>query len=90
MSVLLVTYDLRQPGRNYTPLYKWLKSFNHCSGLESVWLLDTGWSTTQVRDELMKFVDANDRVFVCRVAMRAWANANHGCRDWLSAPARTW
>jgi hypothetical protein len=90
MSVLLISYDLRQPGRDYEPLHKWLRTFTHCQGLESVWLLDTGWTTVQVRDELRKLTDDNDRVFVCQLAPRAWASSNYTCGEWLSAPARTW
>lgn len=89
MSILLVTYDLRQPGRDYRPVHEWLSRFTHCKGLESVWLLDTTWSPAQVRDVLMKLVDGNDRLFVCML-QRSWASLRYDCGDWLNDPARNW
>jgi hypothetical protein len=41
MAVLLVTYDLKQPGRNYQPVFEYLKRFTYRKSMESVWLLDT-------------------------------------------------
>lgn len=89
MTILLVTYDLRQPGRNYTPVFEYLKRFTYCKGLESVWLLDTRLTANQVRDELMKVIDQNDTVFVAPIAP-AWASFNYGCAAWLNDPSRSW
>lgn len=90
MAILLVTYDLKQPGRDYKPVHDFLKTnFNWCKGLESVWLIDTQWTTTQVRDGLMQLIDQNDSVFVVRLS-RGWAAFNYYCADWLNDPARTW
>jgi hypothetical protein len=30
MAVLLATYDLRKPGRNYEPVWAYLRSHSHC------------------------------------------------------------
>jgi hypothetical protein len=62
MAIILVSYDLKQPGRNYEPVWDYLKRFNHCRGLESVWLLDTGASPATVRDNLRTLIDSNDVV----------------------------
>jgi len=32
MAILLVTYDLKNPGRNYEPLHSLLKQYNYCKG----------------------------------------------------------
>ena len=88
--ILLVTYDLRQPGRDYKPLHEWLRKFTYCKGLESVWLLDTTWTPQQVRDELKKLTDSNDKTFVCRLYPNQWASWNYDCGDWLNKPERTW
>ena len=88
MAVILVTYDLRQPGRNYQPVYDYLKRFTYCKGMESVWLLDTSTSTTQIRDDLQRLIDANDRVFAVRIT-REWGSVNYQCGDWLNEPGRT-
>lgn len=89
MAILLVTYDLKQPGRNYTPVHEYLKRFTYCKYLESVWLLDTHISAGTVRDELRKVIDANDVVFVTRI-VADWAAVNYGCGDWLNESRRSW
>ena len=88
MSTILVTYDLCAPGRDYQPVHQYLRSFTHCKGLESVWLLDTTRSPSAIRDELAKLVDANDKLFVVRITGQ-WASWNYGCADWLNRPERS-
>lgn len=89
MAVLLVTYDLRQPGRNYQPVYDYLKRYTYCKGMESVWFLDTTVPPPTVRDHLRTVTDANDIIFVGQIT-RNWAAFNHVCGDWLNRPERTW
>lgn len=88
MAVVLVTYDLMQPGRNYTPVYEYLKKFTYCKGLESVWLLDTQKSPTSIRDDLTKLVDTNDKLFVVKIT-RDWASRHFSCGDWLNKSERS-
>lgn len=90
MAILLVTYDLKSPGRNYEPVWAYLRSFTHCKGLESVWVLDTPLSVAQVRDGLIPLVDTNDRTFVVRIANYDWASLRYPCADWLNDPTRNW
>ncbi len=85
--VILVTYDLRQPGRNYQPVWDYLARFTHCKGLESVYLLDTTLTTIQIRDALGAIVDSSDRVFAVEIT-RNWGSWNIPCADWLNDPAR--
>jgi hypothetical protein len=89
MAVLLVTYDLRQPGRNYQPVFDYLQRFTNCKGMESVWLLDTTTSTETIRNDLMSIVDANDRLFVVQIT-RNWASFNYVCAAWLNDAGRNW
>ncbi len=89
MAVLLVTYDLKAPGRNYGPVHDYLKTFTYCKGLDSVWLLDTEKKTAAVRDHLKTLVDSNDEVFVVRL-MQSWATYNYYCGEWLESSSRTW
>ena len=88
MSVILVTYDLKQPGRNYAPVHDYLKKHTYCKGLESVWLLDTYKNPATIRDELKPLVDKNDKIFVVKLT-RDWASYNYYCADWLNQPERT-
>jgi hypothetical protein len=89
MALLLVTYDLKQPGRNYQPVYDYLKRFTYCKDMESVWLLDTTTPPAGIRDHLKTLIDANDKVFVAKLSGQ-WASWNYGCADWLNKPERTW
>lgn len=89
MSVLLVTYDLRKPGRSYEPLYAALRKYMHCHGMESIWLLDTVAEPAAVRDQLAALIDANDAIFVVRLHQH-WASRGYNCSEWLKDPIRTW
>ena len=89
MAVYLVTYDLRQPGKDYSSVHEFLKQFAYCKDLESVWLIDTQWTAQQLRDGLQQRIDSNDKTFVVRL-IRDWASYNYGCADWLNSANRTW
>ena len=89
MAILLVTYDLKKPGRNYQPVHDYLKRYTYCKGLESVWLLDTTTTTATIRDNLKALVDENDVVFVVRL-VREWGSLRYGCAEWLNDSARNW
>lgn len=89
MAILMVTYDLKAPGRDYAPVHNFLKQFTYCKGLESVWLLETQISTAQIRDSLRMLVDSNDKIFVAQLSGN-WGAYNFGCGDWLNAPGRNW
>ncbi len=69
-----INYDLRAPGRNYQPLYDYIKSFGAYDPLlESLWLVRTTKTASDVRDDLMRLVDTNDRVAVFDVTNSDWA-----------------
>lgn len=89
MAILLVTYDLRQPGRSYAPLFDYLEQYRHCKDLESVWLIETLRSPASIRDELSALVDRNDAIFVARIR-KEWATRNYKCSAWLKGDDRMW
>lgn len=91
--VYSISYDLRMPGRDYTSLYDAIKTYGtwwHQTG--SVWLIVTRASAVSVRDNLLKQIDKNDKLFI--VALRKnWAGAgfNQEEYDWLkSIPDSSW
>lgn len=90
MSVLLVTYDLRQPNRDYEPLLAALRKYTHCHALQSTWLIDTASTPQQVRDALTKLVDSNDQLYVFRLRHHWAATRKEPCTDWLKSPDRSW
>lgn len=91
MAIILVTYDLKAPGRNYEPVHSYLRSFTHCKQMESLWLLDTTLTTVQIRDALSGLIDRNDTTFVVRLSNGSpWNSWNYACADWLNSPVRNW
>lgn len=84
MACYIVSYDLRNPGRNYEDLYERLKSYRKWAKLtESTWAIVTENSVVEVRDHLKYVLDGNDRIFVIKSAgVAAWSNSI--CRnEWL-------
>lgn len=77
MALYLLTYDLRQPGRNYSPLYTQLGSWGAIRLAESVWLLTNAATAVAIRDAMRAYTDQNDAVAVIELkAGSAWAT--HG------------
>lgn len=74
MKTIMVNYDLIGPDRDYPRLFSYLEALgSHTRPLRSMWLVRTFKSVTQVRDELKRFVDANDEVVVMDVTGDSWA-----------------
>ena len=91
MSVLLVTYDLKDDKVDYTDLIKALKRYNrHHHAQKSVWFLDTLKTPFEVRDYLQSYIKSNDDLFVVRLH-KHWASSytNHST-IWLKNPDRRW
>lgn len=73
MAAHLVTYDLRNPSRNYGPLYDRLVDWSAIRLLKSVWLIRADVSTEQIRNDLMTFLDHDDGIAVALMAGQlAW------------------
>lgn len=87
--VILVSYDLKQPGRDYAPVFAYLRQFTHCKRMESLWLLDTKVGCGTIRDGLKQHVDSNDVLFVVQL-QEHWGSFNYGCAEWLKDPSRSW
>jgi hypothetical protein len=85
VKTIQINYDVRKPGRDYTPLYDYIKSFRGWAHpLESLWLVRTEKAASTVRDELMRKVDSNDKVLVFDVTGDAWAsNFSDAHIDWM-------
>lgn len=83
--VLLVTYDLRSPGRNYTPLHEAIKSakvwWHH---LESTWIIETSASPQQWYEFLRPHIDSNDYILIIEVKRNFWGFLPKEAWDWLS------
>jgi hypothetical protein len=89
MAIILVTCDLKQPGRNYSGVHTYLRQFTHCKQMESVWLLDTTVSAETIREGVRMQADSSDTVFVVRL-QREWSSWNFACAAWLQEASRNW
>lgn len=76
MQSMIVCYDLRKPGADYSALYEKLKSYTHWAKItESTCFIKTGRSCSEVRDDLLTVMDSNDRIFVAKLTGEAaWRN----------------
>ena len=63
----IISYDLMKPKQNYEELYVALKTYKYWGRLtESTWAIVTAKTHVEVRDELRKHIDENDRLIVIR------------------------
>lgn len=88
VRTLMVGYDLNRPGQNYPELFAQLKSFSnwwHC--LDSTWLVRTTLTAEQVRDQLSRHIDRNDKMLVLDVTNDSWAwlGFNEECGRWFAS-----
>jgi CRISPR/Cas system-associated endoribonuclease Cas2 len=60
----LISYDLDKPGQNYSGLIDRLKQLGAVKILYSEWVLRTTSTAVQLRDDLKRFIDANDMLLV--------------------------
>jgi len=84
-NTIQINYDLRKPGRDYQPVYDYIKSFpDWARPLASLWLVRTTKAASAVRDELNRLVDTNDEVAVFNVTDVAWAtNFSDASTEWM-------
>ncbi len=75
MSLYLVSYDLDHPQEfeGYEYLHAELRKIRAHRVLQEVWLLRSALKADAIRDSLLKFVHAEDRILVAEVSERNWA-----------------
>ncbi len=84
MSLLLVSYDLKVPGKDYAKLYETLKrapSWWHY--LESTWILSTPEPVNTWSERIRATLDENDSFLVVDIT-----NKQHN--GWLAKKAWDW
>lgn len=87
MASYLITYDLSQPGRNYSGLYDAIKAISgtwaHIA--ESAWVVVADNQTTaSIRNSLTNVMDNNDKLIVCKLAGEgAWYGLSQRQTEWL-------
>lgn len=81
----IVSYDLHK-ARDYRALIAQLEAWDARRALESLWLVEVNGTPIEVRNALMRTVDADDSIFVVEIQAGAgWAVSNaHTARLWLA------
>lgn len=81
MTWYVVSYDLRDPQRDYSRLYTRLDAWRALRVLESVLIIRVKQSSSSsIRDDLKKYIDSNDGLFVAKLtAEAAWSSLD--CSD---------
>ena len=84
--IILITYDLNKPGKNYMPLFKAIKDISGTwwHSLTSVWLIKTDQSPAQIKNLLLNCIDSNDELFVVRVTSNYAGYLGQEARQWLA------
>lgn len=90
--VLLITYDLHNPSRDYENVIETIKSarsWAHPQG--SVWLIDSRIEPGDWIEKLKNAGDSDDEYFVSELK-RNWSSINMGTKvvEWLKNTSRDW
>ena len=88
MHTHLISYDLIRPHKDYGSLIAFIKTYdNSIKPLESVWLVKNNLTSIQTRDQIRKYVDTNDKVFVVDVTSdsAAWHNLGQEVSSWITS-----
>jgi len=84
--ILMVTYDLRTSGKNYSSLYDALKVQGEWwHYLASAWLISTTKSPQQVYNEVVTHITTNDSILIIQVAKNYWGYLPKEAWDWINA-----
>ena len=93
MKSYLITYDLIRGG-DYDALFKEIKSIAgvahwHC--LDSVWIINSTLTASQINTRLIETLDSDDRIFVTQIhgLNTSWRRTfSDECRNWLKKHLR--
>jgi len=67
MKNYIITYDLNKEGQDYTTLINIIKTYYHKHPLYSVWFIKSDKTSAEITNELLKYIDQNDRLFVSEI-----------------------
>jgi hypothetical protein len=83
--VLIVSYDLSNPGRNYEQVVQKIKSYTSWARLGgSAYLILTESAPSQVRDSLWLLMDKNDKIYVGVAPVpSAWEGMPNDVANWI-------
>lgn len=76
MESYIITYDLKNSSKNYDDLIDKIKNYPKWAHVnESVWVVKSNTSATDIRNNLKTVADSNDSLFVATLTgVAAWRN----------------
>jgi hypothetical protein len=83
---LHISYDLKEPGKNYDRVISAIKSLGSWAKIHySFWYVQCDLSAAQVRDALIRVIDTNDSVYVVDATNNnaAWHNISSSASDFI-------
>ncbi len=63
----LYTYDLNKQGQDYTSLTNAIQKYNNKHVMYSVWFIKSNSSATEINNDLIKFIDQNDKIIISEI-----------------------
>ncbi|MEC7119357.1 MAG: hypothetical protein VXW65_05595 [Pseudomonadota bacterium] len=76
MTTYVVSYDLIKT-KDYAKITAAIEAYgNWCKPLESFYVIETFQTSIQVRDNLQRFIDGDDRLLVIQCDLNNWASLN--------------
>lgn len=84
MSVLLVTYDLKKPGQDYTDFLAIIRKYTFARLSESCYAVITNETPQGVYNNLTPHMDKNDQLYVVTLQSPYWGQGPKDVNDWLS------
>ena len=84
MSSFIISYDLISD-KDYSSLYEAIRNYgSYAHILESVWIIKSSTSSTNIRDNLKSYIDSDDKIFVAKLSGEsAWRNLSTEVSNWI-------
>ena len=83
--ILLITYDLKKPGQDYSNLYEEIKTegwwWHH---LDSTWIIKTNNGPEYWYKKLAPHLDTNDFIFICELKNNYYGFLPKKAWEWLT------
>ncbi len=83
MTVLLITYDLNKPGKDYDDLLKAIRNYSWARLSESSYAIKTEQTPQQVFDKLRPYLDQNDNIYIINLKKPYAGFGPKDVNEWL-------
>ena len=88
MKVYSISYDLAEPGRQYSQLHEGIKSLGSWAHpLDSMWMIYTSLDADQIYERLNRHLDSNDEILVLEAGRNYSGYLNKQVWTWLGSHA---